>query len=125
MRIVVDMNLSPLWVNTLRSAGFEAVHWSDVGSPDSPDDAIVRYAEGNSSVVMTRDLDFGEHVATSGRSRRSVVLLRARRGVPNLHGGLVLRALAETREVLEEGALVTIDAERVRIRLLPFPHWPI
>ncbi len=26
---------------------------------------------------------------------------------------------------LEQGALVTADAEPVRVRLLPFPFWPI
>ena len=125
MKIVVDMNLSTLWVDVLRAAGYEAVHWSDVGSANSPDDEIVSYADRSASVIMTRDLDFGEYVATAGRNRPSIVQLRARRGVPALREQLVLKALAETREALEEGALVTIDAERVRVRLLPFPFWPV
>ena len=125
MKITVDMNLSALWVELLRSAGFEAVHWSELGPANSSDDEIVSYADSSGSVILTRDLDFGEYVATSGRSRPSIVQLRARRGVPALHSQLVLRALAETREALERGALVTIDAERVRVRLLPRPFWPV
>lgn len=30
-RILVDMNLSPLWATFLVDHGFEAVHWSSVG----------------------------------------------------------------------------------------------
>jgi predicted nuclease of predicted toxin-antitoxin system len=32
MKILVDMNLSPGWVRFLADSGFEAVHWSNVGS---------------------------------------------------------------------------------------------
>ena len=125
MRILVDMNLPLLWIEALRSAGFEAVHWSEIGAPDSPDDDIVAYADSTASIILTRDLDFGEYVATSGRNRPSIVQLRARRGVPALHGQLVVKVLAETREALEQGALVTIDADRVRVRLLARPAWPL
>ena len=36
MRFLVDMNLSPRWVDFLAAAGHEAAHWSDVGAPDAP-----------------------------------------------------------------------------------------
>jgi hypothetical protein len=31
MRLLVDMNLTPRWVEFLASAEYEAVHWSSVG----------------------------------------------------------------------------------------------
>jgi predicted nuclease of predicted toxin-antitoxin system len=31
MRFLVDMNLSPRWVDLLAAAGYEAAHWNDVG----------------------------------------------------------------------------------------------
>jgi hypothetical protein len=34
MRLLVDMNLSPGRVGFLQQAGFKAIHWSTVGSPD-------------------------------------------------------------------------------------------
>ncbi len=37
MKLVVDMNLSPIWVGHLKEAGIAAVHWSSVGQPDAPD----------------------------------------------------------------------------------------
>jgi predicted nuclease of predicted toxin-antitoxin system len=48
------MNLSPLWVGTFVDAGFEAVHWSAVGSPNAPDEVIMRYAVQNGFVVFQR-----------------------------------------------------------------------
>lgn len=34
MKLLLDMNLSPLWVEALEEQGYEAVHWSRVGAPD-------------------------------------------------------------------------------------------
>ena len=34
MKILIDMNLSPEWVDYLRREGYDAIHWKDVGSPD-------------------------------------------------------------------------------------------
>ena len=44
MRILVDVNLSPAWVDELIAQGFEAVHWTSVGDPRAPDAAIMAYA---------------------------------------------------------------------------------
>jgi predicted nuclease of predicted toxin-antitoxin system len=33
MKTVIDMNLSPRWVQVLKDAGFEAAHWSAIGLP--------------------------------------------------------------------------------------------
>jgi predicted nuclease of predicted toxin-antitoxin system len=30
MKILIDMNLSPLWVDVLTAAGIEAMHWSTI-----------------------------------------------------------------------------------------------
>jgi predicted nuclease of predicted toxin-antitoxin system len=32
MKILIDMNLSPDWVNYFAASGIEATHWSRVGS---------------------------------------------------------------------------------------------
>ena len=44
MKLLVDMNLSPRWVEVLSRAGIEAVHWSRVGHEDAPDTIIMAYA---------------------------------------------------------------------------------
>ncbi len=32
IKLLIDMNLSPAWVEVLGKAGIKAVHWSQVGS---------------------------------------------------------------------------------------------
>ncbi|HEX3971456.1 MAG TPA: DUF5615 family PIN-like protein [Stellaceae bacterium] len=77
MKFVIDMNLSPLWCETLRQAGWEAVHWSAIGSGTASDAQIMEYARQNDSVVFTADLDFTAILATSRAGKPSLVQLRA------------------------------------------------
>ncbi len=37
MKLLVDMNLSPRWVNLLADAGIEAAHWSMLGARNAPE----------------------------------------------------------------------------------------
>jgi len=37
MKILIDMNLSPSWVEFFKSAGVDAVHWSTIGNPKAED----------------------------------------------------------------------------------------
>ncbi|WP_201219744.1 DUF5615 family PIN-like protein [Halochromatium roseum] len=37
LRLVIDVNLSPEWVPILSEAGFEAVHWTEIGDPSASD----------------------------------------------------------------------------------------
>ncbi len=41
MKILIDMNLSPLWVQFLSGHALEAIHWSDVGSASATDSEIL------------------------------------------------------------------------------------
>ncbi|HEX9619756.1 MAG TPA: DUF5615 family PIN-like protein [Polyangiaceae bacterium] len=36
VKILLDMNLSPTWVPSLRQAGFDSVHWRDIGDVRAP-----------------------------------------------------------------------------------------
>jgi predicted nuclease of predicted toxin-antitoxin system len=42
MRILIDVNLTPIWVSTFTRLGIEAVHWTTVGDPRAPDEEIMR-----------------------------------------------------------------------------------
>jgi predicted nuclease of predicted toxin-antitoxin system len=67
--IVVDMNLSPDWVERLSRAGFDAVHWSTVGDPRASDREIMRWAAEHQRAVMTHDLDFAAVLARDAGAR--------------------------------------------------------
>ena len=55
MRILLDMNLSPTWVEVFEKHGMEAVHWSTIGAFDAPDQDIFDYALANNLVIFTND----------------------------------------------------------------------
>ena len=74
MKLIVDMNLSPRWVNIL--------------------------------------------AATQG-DKPSVVQIRSEEVSPDVIGKHVIAALRQMATELEQGALLTIDPSRTRLRVLP------
>ena len=119
MKLLVDMNLSPRWPAWLAEHGVEAIHWSGVGAIDAPDGALMAYAAQNGYVILTRDLDFGAKLALSRSLAPSVVQVRAAKVRPEHMGPVLLEALRNSRAELEQGAFLTLDAGRARLRLLP------
>ena len=120
MKVLVDMNLSPRWVQTLRAAQIEAIHWSDIGRANAPDAEIMAYASKAGYVVLTQDLDFSAILASTAIRKPSVVQIRSAEVSPEVIGAQVVIALLQVADELEAGALLTIDPNRTRVRLLPF-----
>jgi predicted nuclease of predicted toxin-antitoxin system len=85
------------------------------------DSEIMAYARANGYVVLTHDLDFSAILAATGGEKPSVVQIRAPDISPDAIGRQVMLALRQTTSELEAGVLVTIDASRTRMRLLPLP----
>jgi predicted nuclease of predicted toxin-antitoxin system len=119
MKLLVDMNLSPRWVSLLTSAGIEAAHWSTIGATNAPDREIMAYALANDFVVLTHDLDFSAILAVTQGEKPSVVQLRADDVSPDAIGRQVLIALRQMETELHDGALISIDPNRTRLRVLP------
>jgi predicted nuclease of predicted toxin-antitoxin system len=79
----------------------------------------MEWARQNQFIVFTHDLDFGSLLHSTNASKPSVIQLRMEDIVPSVAGNLVIEALNNVSKELENGALVTIDPKRHRIRLLP------
>lgn len=119
MKLLVDMNLSPKWAGFLASAGFDVVHWSALGAANAPDTEIMSHARETGYVVLTSDLDFGTILAVTHGEKPSVVQLRSDNLSHENIGKQVIDALRQLTIELEGGALVTVDTERTRLRILP------
>ena len=117
--LLIDMNLSPEWVGWLEQRGWSAVHWSTVGDPRAPDRVILGWALEHGRVLLTHDLDFGAVLASSGAVSPSVIQLRASDVTPQASGALMLEVLKSLESQLERGALVTVDEDGSRVRVLP------
>ena len=119
MRLLVDMNLSPEWVGVLKSAGWEAIHWSTVGNPRAEDGEIMAWARAQKHIVFTHDLDFGTLLALTQAGSPSVIQVRTQDVTPAAIGGLVVNALRQFEGTLEKGALIVLDEAQARARVLP------
>ena len=119
VKILVDMNLSPRWAMVLRESGFEAVHWSEVGRANAPDTHLMSFAAEHEYIVLTHDLDFGAILAATHGITPSVVQIRSEDLNPDALGESIIGALLQMQSELEQGALLTIEPKRVRLRLLP------
>jgi len=119
MKVLVDMNLSPRWVEVLARAGFAASHWSDLGPTDAPDSEIMALAKAENFVVLTLDLDFGAILATTGGDKPSVIQVRTDDVSPSVIGAEVVNSIVQMTAELEAGALLTIGPSKSRMRLLP------
>ena len=119
VKILVDMNLSPEWVPALTVHGCEAVHWSTIGNPHAPDTEIMDWARTRSFVVFTHDLDFGAALALTHATGPSVVQVRGRHVLPEHMSVLIHATIQQYENELNTGALVVIDENRSRVRILP------
>jgi predicted nuclease of predicted toxin-antitoxin system len=117
--ILIDMNLSPDWVGWFDEHGRSALHWSAVGDPRATDREILAWVCENHRVLFTHDLDFGAVLASSSANCPSVIQLRASDVTPAAAGRLVLGALVSLEIELRQGALVTVDEDGRRVRILP------
>jgi predicted nuclease of predicted toxin-antitoxin system len=119
MKLLVDMNLSPRWIGVLEDAGHEAVHWAAIGAGNATDVEIMAHAAAHDFVVPTQDLDFGSILAVTGGQRPSVIQIRTDDLSPDVIGHQVVAAIRQTEADLRDGALLSIDASRARLRVLP------
>jgi predicted nuclease of predicted toxin-antitoxin system len=119
IKILIDMNLSPDWVDVLQNAGWPATHWSTVGDPRATDRCIMDWAEANGYVVFTHDLDFGTLLALTHKTGPSVVQVRGDNVLPDHMGHLVIAAIRQHETDLASGALVVVEERKNRVRVLP------
>jgi predicted nuclease of predicted toxin-antitoxin system len=119
MKIVIDMNLSPDWVEAFTAENIESVHWSTVGNPRAEDTEIAEWARANEYIVFTHDLDFGAMLAMTQAESPSVVQVRAQDTFPGHLATTVITVMREYAALLEEGALIVIDEAKARVRILP------
>ena len=119
MNILIDMNLSPVWVSVLNQAGYPTVHWKSIGSPSAPDTDILVWAREHDHVLFTHDLDFGAILAATGTDAPSVIQIRVEDPVPGHWSRVVLDTLLFYAAALASGSLISIDVNRVRVRVLP------
>lgn len=119
MKILIDMNLSPDWVVVFQANGTTSVHWSEIGPVNAADTVIFAYAAQHQYIVFTHDLDFSAILAATNASAPSVIQVRTQDTMPSAIGEAVLQLVRQFEVELNQGALVTLDMAKARVRILP------
>jgi predicted nuclease of predicted toxin-antitoxin system len=120
MKLLIDMNLTPAWVEFFDTHKIHSVHWSNVGNPQAPDADIFEFARENNFIVFTNDLDFGAILAATNAHSPSVFQLKSQELMPYNIGNHVIGCLHQYKSYLLSGSMLTFDIDKVRIRILPF-----
>jgi predicted nuclease of predicted toxin-antitoxin system len=119
MKILIDMNLPPRRVDFLAGYGISATHWSDEGDMKAPDSEVLMWARARNHVVFTHDLDFGVLLSMTQEAGPSVIQVSTQDVTPEAIGSLVVAALQKHGEALDRGAILSIQQQTARVRVLP------
>ncbi|WP_295579289.1 DUF5615 family PIN-like protein [uncultured Lamprocystis sp.] len=119
MKLLLDMNLSPVWVSLLGTAGWETVHWSAVGDASTSDLHIMGWAKEHGYCVVTNDLDFSAILAATRADGPSVIQIRGQDLAPDSLGQTLITVLRNHADALTDGAILTLDLRTARVRRLP------
>ena len=119
MKILIDMNLSPDQCQVFTSHDIESLHWSSVGAGSATDATIIEWAKSNDYIIFTHDLDFGTILAATATTAPSVIQVRTQDTFPDRLSTMVINALKQFESQLINGALLTIDENKSRVRILP------
>jgi len=119
MRFLGDMGIAGSTVGWLKAQGYDAKHLRDEGLQRLPDDEIFAKAGREKRIVLTFDLGFGDIAAAAGKALPSVIIFRLQDQRPaNVNRRLEI-VLREAATELKDGAIISVDEYRYRIRRLP------
>ena len=119
MKLLLDQGLPRSAVALLTAAGIDTVHVGELGLAAAEDAAILQSDRETNRTVVTLDADFRALLAMSGAIAPSVIRIR----IEGLRGEalaeLLITVIAQCTADLEQGAAVTVQSGRIRIRHLP------
>lgn len=119
MKLLLDQGLPRSTVLHLTAAGIAAEHVGNLGMAASDDTAILEYARQNGLVVVTLDADFHQLLARDHATSPSVIRIRIEGLKGDRHAAILVQVASIAGTELAAGAVVSVTADRVRVRSLP------
>ena len=114
MKLLLDTCVWGKACKELQSAGHDVV-WAGEWPEDPGDDEILERAHREGRVLVTLDKDFGELAVVHGMPHSGIIRLvnlASRQQAP-----VCLRVIDLHANELESGAIITVELNRLRIRL--------
>jgi predicted nuclease of predicted toxin-antitoxin system len=117
MKLLLDQGLPLSTAQLLRDTGIDTIHVAEIGLSTAEDTEIVQKAVEEDRVVATLDADFHTILALNEAIVPSVIRIERLRAQALTQ--LLLRVINECEEELQQGAAVSVEPNRIRIRRLP------
>jgi predicted nuclease of predicted toxin-antitoxin system len=119
MKLLLDQGLPRSAAALLRNAGIDTIHVGEIAMPEAEDAEIIQHAKAENRIVVSLDADFHALLALEEAIAPSVIRIRIERLRAQAVTDLLLGVINECREDLQQGAAVTVEPSRIRIRRLP------
>jgi predicted nuclease of predicted toxin-antitoxin system len=120
VRFLIDNALSPAVAIELNREGHDAVHVRELCMQTASDEEIFDRARTEERVIVSADTDFGTLVAARKETSPSLILFRhGSQHRPADQAALLKNNLPQLTQALEDGSIVVIEPDRIRIRTLP------
>jgi predicted nuclease of predicted toxin-antitoxin system len=119
IKVLLDHGLPRSSVGWLRKAGWDTVHVYNIGLSQASDRRILEYARAEERICITLDANFHSLIAVANDIAPSVIRDPSRGTAGSRIGSeLVLRIWPRIEAQVRQGALVSVTAKAIRVRLL-------
>lgn len=119
MKLLLDQGLPLSAAALLRDKGIDTIHVGEISMSEAEDADIIQRARDEAHIVATLDADFHTLLALNAAIAPSIIRIRVERLRAQALTDLLLTVVSECQEDLEQGAAVTVEPSRIRIRRLP------
>jgi predicted nuclease of predicted toxin-antitoxin system len=119
MKLLLDQGLPRSAADLFRNIDIDAIHVGEIEMSAAEDVEIIQKAIAEDRIIVTLDADFHTLLALNRSTSPSVIRIRIERLRAQSLVDLLMKVTNECQEELEQGAAVTVEAKRIRIRLLP------
>ena len=119
MRLLANLYIAPRTVQLLRSLGHDVLRVTDLLLVTASNETIVERAAQDERIILTQNLDMTAIIALLRPQYPSLVTLRLSSVRIEFVNTILQRTLPILEQDLLQGAFVTIEDSRVRLRRLP------
>ncbi len=124
MKFLLDMPVSFLLLDALKTRGHEGVHAHQIGKDRAADEELLEIARRESRVIITADLDFARLIALSLADGPGLILFRGGDYSDREMYDLLLRVLQDVPSDALASSVCVVDKKRIRVTQLPFKRKP-
>ena len=119
MHFLVDQDVYKLTVDRLKELGHDVITVKELGMARASDEDLLRVAEDQNRILVTRDKDFGEFLFFKDKISAGVIFLRVTPGTLSAVHRQLDKTLQEHGQEELMHCFSVIEPGRHRIRHLP------